>query len=102
MAAIAESELIARFERKKAEIIEQLLGKEDKYPIPDPVETRLTDKNWTSGKSWYTEKRVLKNANPSAFDPWLHEYNIQMHTNNGRIVTIDDTPLEAEVGAPIK
>ena len=29
------------FDRKKKEVMERLLGKEKKYPIPDPITVRL-------------------------------------------------------------
>ena len=96
---MTDAEREAFFARKKKEIIERLLGKESPYPIPDPVTTRLTA---PIGKSWYDKPRILQNMNPCAFDPWLHEYNRQMHANNGRIVTIMEEPIGEVVPPPVK
>lgn len=99
---ISDSERNAYYERKRKEIIDRFLGPIQLYPIPNAVETSLKAPIYTNGKSWHDEPRVHKDMNPCAFDPWLHEFNRQMHICNGRIVIVDNTPLEEEVGAPIK
>lgn len=81
---LSEAEREAKFEAKKQEVIERLLGKEQKYPIPDPVQTRFIDTNWRTGKSWYDESRVHKNMNHDT--SYLVEYYKEIHRTGGRIV----------------
>ena len=84
------------FERKKKEIIEQLLG--PGMPFADQVDKPTKSIKKTSKIC----SRTAESINPSASDPWLSWYNRQIHINHGRIVMAVDTPLESEVAAPIK
>lgn len=96
---LTDAERIAYFERKKKETIDRLLGTEDKFPIPDAVETRVIDKNWTANKSWYDQPRILKNMN--ADTTGLREYQEQMHKNNGVVYLKMEETLK-EIPPPVK
>ena len=98
---MTETELNDYYLRKKKEVVERFLGTENKYPIPDPIEHRFFSPITESGKSYYG-KSMGKPMNPSAFDPWLHEFNEKMHTCNGKIVTYVESGLDAEVPPPVK
>lgn len=90
----------AYFDRKKKAVIERLLGPETPYPIPDNVTVRFTSK--ITDKSCYADRQIGPDANPSAFDPWLRNYNEQRHDNNHKIVTYVDNIDTSEVPPPVK
>ena len=91
----------ANYKRKHDEIVERLLGPKSPYPVPSAIETRLTAPMHSSA-TYINDIRIGHGTNPSAFDPWLHEFNKKMRECNGKIVTYVDTPLAPEIGAPIK
>ena len=99
MAAI--NDITDRYEQKKREVLEKLLGKEDKYPVKANVRKHLISPITTDGKTCYG-KSMHKPSNPCAFDPWLHEFNERMHTCNGKIVTYVDEKLDKEIPPPVK
>lgn len=88
----------AYFDRKKKEIIEQLLGKENKYPIQDPITVRLD----ISKESLRTNDFNEDPAHHKAME-YIAWYNEEMHRTNGRIVTyVEESSLDAEVPPPVK
>lgn len=86
------------YECKKKEILEQLLGKENKYPVPDPVTVRLNVKTDTFRKNVHIDNPDVRKAME-----YLAWYNDEMRRSNGRIVTyVEDSSLDDEVPPPIK
>ena len=86
------------YERKKKEVIERLLGKENKYPIPDPITLRLDASKDSLRKNEFKEDPASRKAME-----YLAWYNAEMHRTNGRIVTyVEDSSLDAEVPPPVK
>lgn len=86
------------YERKKKEVIERLLGKENKYPIPDPITLRLDASKDSLRKNEFKEDLASRKAME-----YLAWYNAEMHRTNGKIVTyVKDSSLDAEVPPPVK
>ena len=86
------------FDRKKKEVMERLLGKEKKYPIPDPITLRLDASKDSLRKNEFKEDPASRKAME-----YLAWYNAEMHRTNGKIVTyVEDSSLDAEVPPPVK
>ena len=86
------------YERKKTEVIERLLGKKNKYPIPDPITVRLDASKDSFRKNEFKEDPASRKAME-----YLAWYNAEMHRTNGKIVTyVEDSSLDAEVPPPVK
>ena len=94
------NDVASYFERKKKEVIDRILGPGTPYPVAEDVTTRFTSK--ITDKSCYANRPTKLDANPSAFDPWLRDYNEQRHTNNHKIVTYVDNIDTSEVPPPVK
>ena len=86
------------YERKKKEVIERLLGKENKYPIPDPITIRLNASNGSLRKKDFKENPSRRKAME-----YLAWYNVEFRRANGRIVTyVEESSLADEVPPPVK
>ena len=86
------------FDRKKKEVMERLLGKEKKYPIPDPITVRLDMSKDSLRKNEVNEDPAHRKAME-----YLAWYNEEMHRTNGRIVTYaEESSLDDEVPPPVK
>ena len=90
---------MAKFEEKKQEVINRLLGTEKRFPITPDITTKYTDSNWLSGKP--APMRKVKNALDEASMKFLAKYNAEFHRNNGRIVCkVDETNEPVEEISP--
>ena len=86
------------YERKKKEVIERLLGKENKYPIPDPITLRLDASKDSLRKNEFKKDPASRKAME-----YLAWYNAEIHRTNGKIVTyVKEPSLDAEVPPPVK
>ena len=86
------------YERKKKEVIERLLGKKNKYPIPDPITVRLD-----ASKDSLRKKEFKEDPSHRKAMEHLAWYNAEMRKTNGKIVTyVEDSSLDAEVPPPVK
>ena len=99
---LSDSERNEYFDRKSKEVIERFLGKDNPYPIPDPITVRYTSDCSINGP-WYGRPRVIKNPNiDQQSQEYLAWYNQEMHKTNGRIVTHVEGGLDDAVPDPIK
>ena len=92
-----------KFDRKKKEVLDRLLGEGMRYPVPEDVTTRFTSPIVFGKEHGCFDHPVTpQNSDPSTFDPWLGWWNEQRRINNNKIVYYVDEPLDAEVPPPVK
>lgn len=92
---MTDAERNALFDAKKKEIMDELLGTDASYPVPEMVTERYIDENWKSGKAFYDDARVLNPMNRDM--PGMFEFNDAMRQNGGVTYTKSEAPLEAEM-----
>lgn len=91
--------VLDKIEAKRQEVINRLLGPEQRFPITPDVTTKFIDPTW-SGKP--APARPPKNALDIESMQFLAKYNRELRRNGGRIIRrMEGQPL-AEVPPPVK
>ena len=86
------------YERKKKEVLERLLGKENKYPVLDPVIVRLD-----ASKNSLRKKEFKEDPAHRKTMEYLAWYNVEVRRTSGKIVTyVEESSLADEIPPPVK
>lgn len=96
---MTNDQLLDTINAKKQEVINRLLGTEQRFPITPDVTTRFIDPTW-SGKP--AAPRPPKNALDDASMRFLARYNAELRRNGGRIVRRMEGKALEEIPPPIK
>lgn len=92
---------LSMFEAKKQEVINRLLGSEQRFPITPDITTKFTDPTWLTGKP--APMRSVKNALDEESMRFLAHYNAELRRNGGRIIRrVSSTETLKEIPPPIK
>lgn len=94
-------QVMSKIEAKKQEVINRLLGSEQRFPITPDITTKFIDPTWLTGKP--APMRPVKNVLDEASMRFLANYNAELRRNGGRIVRrVSSTETLKEIPPPIK
>ena len=92
---------LSEYEIKRQEVINRLLGSEQRFSSTPDITTKFTDPSWLTEKP--APARLIKNALDEDSMQFLGRYNAEMHRNGGKIIRrMSSTETFNEIPPPIK